>query len=206
MQGNNWISWIFNLLGILGVVAGLWLARGVLPDLLSWLESEDRKDLLTHRATKIILWLALGSLFSLPFFDILDALAGLASYFLVPANEFALFMGMISTMVFLGVHIILKVIVYGVILYFAMDYIVTPGRFTQFTRTLVVLSLAGLVYRSFEMIINVVSTFQFPGVNLQPGGLSAQNLPLVFIGLAFIAVILVVLNRFLPDPSTDTKH
>jgi hypothetical protein len=189
---------ILSILSILSVIAGLWIAGKLLPDLIAWFYSAYRNDLLFRPLIKILLWLGLGAFFTLPLLDFASWLGNLMNFALVPQGEFSTMLGTVSMRVYSIFLLLLMLAVYGIIVYFARDYMKTGGHFNQAERIFIVLSIASLVYRGVHSIFIQIFTFQLPIINV------TQNLGItgffieVLVGIAILTVTLIILNKVLP--------
>ena len=193
-----WMNSILSILSILCVVAGLWIAGRLFPDLIAWFQSAYRNDLLSRPLIKILLWLGFGALFSLPLLDFASWLGNLMNFALVPQGEFSTMLGTVSMKVYSIFPLLLMLAVYGIIVYFGRDYMTTGGNFNQTERIFIVLSIASLVYRGVHSIFIQIFTFQLPIINVtQTFGITGFLIE-VLVGIIILTVTLVVLNKVLP--------
>ena len=201
METIYWVGLILNFLGILGIIAGLWIAGRMLPAFISWLHSKYHNDLLYRPFVKILLWFALGVLFSLPLGDIIGWLRNLINVTLVPqaGGEFSTILGTVSGRVYLSFYLILMLAIYGIIVYLSKDYISTSGNLDRTGRIFIILSIASLVYRGINNIFSQVFSFQFPAINIVQNYGNFGYLIEVLVGVAILIAILIGLNRFLPN-------
>jgi hypothetical protein len=202
-----WISPLLNVLAIVGFIAGLWVASRLLPALIDWIHTAYPTDLLYRPLSRTILWLAAGTLFSFPLLDLLNWVGNLANIALVPSsgNRYSTLLGSISLPLYLSFSLLLMLLVYGIILYLAVDFISRPGRFDRTQRILLVLTVASLVYQGVFRVIDMVFAFQLPILNVQQNYGVAGFLAEVLIGLVVLSAILIGLNRVIPKHPASNK-
>ena len=202
-----WISPLWNILAILAFIAGLWMAARLLPALIAWIHSAYPTGLLYRPLARTILWLAAGALFSFPLLDLVSWVGNLASIALGQSSsgKFSTMLGTVSTSVYLSFSLLLMLLVYGIILYLAVDFISLPGRFDRTQRILLVLSVASLVYQGVFRVIDMVFAFQFPILNVQQNYGVAGFLAEILLGLVVLTVILIGLNRVIPKHPVSNK-
>jgi hypothetical protein len=203
MDAIYWIYSIMSILAILFIIVGLWIAGKFLPACINWIHPKVNNDLLSRPFAKIILWLALGGLFTLPLLDILRWLGNFANIVFIPVGQggdgFTTFLGLIPIRVYYGFYLILMLAIYGIVVWFTIDYLSTPGQFNQTERIFIILSVASLVYHGVSNIFNYIFSFQLPS------GLVQQNYGIpgfvfeVVVGFVILFLILFGLTRFLPS-------
>lgn len=204
MEVNYWIYPILSFLALLCIIVGLWVAGKFLPSCINWICPEDHNELLSQPFAKIILWLALGGLFTLPLLDFVRWLGNLASIAFMGQgdNGFSTSLGLIPSWVYLGFTLFLMLVLYGIVVWFALAYLKTPDQFNQTNRIFIVLSIASLFYRGVYNIFTYIFSVQLPpGFIQQNYGVPGFLLEVV-IGLVILILILFGLNRFLPNHPT----
>jgi hypothetical protein len=197
-----WIYSIMSILAILFIIVGLWIAGKFLPACINWIHPKVNNDLLSRTFVKIILWLALGGLFTLPLLDILRWFGNFANIVFIPVEQggdgFTTFLGLIPIRVYYGFYLILMLAIYGIVVWFTTDFLSTAEPFNQTERIFIVLSIASLLYHAVYNIFTYIFTFQLPS------GLVQQNYGIpgflfeVVIGFVILFLILFGLNRFMP--------
>jgi hypothetical protein len=203
MDTIYWIYSIISILAILCIFVGLWIARRFLPDCINWIRSKGQNDLLSQPFAKILLWLALGGLFTLPLLDFVRWLGNFANIVFVSAgqagNGFTTFLGLIPTRVYYGFYLILMLAIYGIVVWFTTDYLSTPVQFNQIERIFIILSVASLFYHGVSNIFTYIFSFQAPsGLIQQNYGISGFVFEVV-LGIVILLLILFGLNRILPS-------
>jgi hypothetical protein len=209
MDTIYWIYSIMSILAILCIFVGLWIARRFLPACINWISSKGQNDLLSQPFAKIILWLALGGLFTLPLLDFVRWLGNFANIVFVPVgqggNGFTTFLGLIPSRVYYGFSLILMLVIYGIIVWFTIDYLSTPGQFNRTERIFIILSIASLFYHGVSNIFTYIFSFQLPS------GLVQQNYGIpgfvfeVVVGFVILFLILFGLTRFLPSNPANSQ-
>lgn len=200
MDTISWINPVLNILVILGAIVGLWMAGILLPTVITGIHSESLREIISHPFAKIILWAALGALFALPLIDIVSWLGNLVNIVLESqgGSNVSTVLGMISPQVYSSFFLFLMLAVYGLTLWLAKDYLPAHGQFNQVERYFIILSIASLIYREIQIGFTQIFFFQLPNQNVQNYGITGFMLE-ILIGFAILAVILVGLNRFLPN-------
>ncbi|MFZ2097453.1 MAG: hypothetical protein WAV05_12520 [Anaerolineales bacterium] len=202
MDKIYWIYSILSILAILCIIVGLWIAGKFLPACINWIEPIVNNDLLSQPFAKIILWLALGGLFSLPLLDLVRWLGNLANIVVVPSGQgdggFSTSLGLIPSRVYLGFTLFLMLVLYGIVVWFAAAYLTTPGQFNQTNRIFIVLSIASLFYRGVYNIFTLIFSVQLPPGFIQQNYGVPGFLFEVAIGFVILVLILFGLNRFMP--------
>jgi hypothetical protein len=190
----------------LGIFVGLWIAGRLLPAFITLLHLESRNELLPRPLVKILLWLALGALFTQPLLDFVGWLGNLVIALQPQAEgEFSTILGTVTGQVYAGFHLILMLAIYGVIVYLAKNYLLKVGQFSQTERIFIVLSIGSWVYRGVLNIFTQVYSFQFPIFNvMQNYGLFGFLIE-VLVAIVILTGILIGLNRFLPTHPAGSK-
>jgi hypothetical protein len=207
METIYWVSSILNILAVLGIIVGLWIAGRLFPALLTWLHSENRNGLFSRPLVKILLWLALGAFFTLPLLDFVGWLGNLVNVAFAPqeGGEFSTILGTVTGRVYSIFPLFLMLAVYGIIVYLAKDYISIPGHFNQTERIFIVFGIASLVYQGVHNIFSQVFSFQLPIINvMQNYGLLGYLIE-VLVGIAILTEILIGINRLLPNHPARSK-
>jgi hypothetical protein len=201
------ISSVLNILAIVGFFAGLWIAARLLPALIAWIHTAYPTDRLYRPLSRTILWLAAGALFSFPLFDLLGWLGNLANIALVHSsgNGYSTLLGSISLPVYLSFSLFLMLLIYGLIIYLAVDFISLPGRFDRTLRILLVLSVASLVNRGVFTVFDMIFGFQLPNLNFQQDFGVAGFLAEILLGLVVLTMILIGLNKRFPGAQPRKK-
>jgi hypothetical protein len=202
MDTINWIYSGMSILGIMGILAGLWIAGRFLPAFMDWIRHKVNNHLLSQPAVKIILWLALGGLFTLPLQDIVRWLGNLANIVFLPvgpgANGFTTSLGLIPTRAYYGFSLFLMLAIYGIVIWITTAYLPTAEQFTRTERIFVELTIASLSYHAVYNIFSYIFLFQLPPNLIQQNYGIAGFLFEVAIGFAVLLLILLGLNRFMP--------
>lgn len=193
---------ILSILAVLCIFAGLWRAGRFLPACINWIHSKIDHDLLSQPFAKIILWLALGGLFTLPLLDLVRWLGNLANIVVVPSGQgdggFTTFLGIAPFWVYYGFNIFLMLAIYGIVFWFAMNFLSIPGEFTKMERTFIILSVASLFYRGVSNIFTYIFSLQLPS-NLAQQDFGIPGFVFeVLVGFIILLLILFGLNRFMP--------
>jgi hypothetical protein len=165
---------VISILAVLCILVGLWIARKFLPACTNWIRPQVNNELLSKLAVKIILWLSLGGLFTLPLLDFVRWLENLATIVFMPASQLDIglssFLGQIPPRAYYGFYLILLLVIYGVVFWLSADYLPTPGQFNRTERSFIVLSVASLVYHSFMYLLS-----NFPQVSYRRMVVSAGS-------------------------------
>lgn len=195
-----------QLLSLLAVIPGLWIAGCWLPTINGWLDKIGAGSITSGRAGQLILWLALGTLCANPLQDLPGLVVQLVRLGVVPASQ----MGRVSTVwgtapfaVYAGLTGLTTILVYAQVMWAGYQLWRSKQRLeTEPTHSLslggwfVLLTTASLIN---HLVSNVVFTIVWLPVpnSLEMGMLSSVGLLGAWLlGLAVFAVILVVLlNR-----------
>jgi hypothetical protein len=156
---------ILSFLAILCIPVGLWIAKKFFPTCINWLRSKVNNDLFSQATVKIIVWLVLGGLFTLPLLDIVKWLVNWVNIIFIPVGQsgmFTTFLGPIPSNVYFGFMLVLMLVSYGVVFWFASNYLSTTGQLNQAQRIFVVLIFASLLYRGVSNILIYIFSLQFP--------------------------------------------
>jgi hypothetical protein len=183
------------------------MAGRLLPRVLAWIRARELRDQLSHPPARVLLWIALGALLSFPLIDLVGWLANLVNVILVPSTggEFSTALGSVSTRVYSSFPLLLAFGVYWITFWLAQGFLALPGRFTRTERTILILTVASLVYRGIHGVFPQVFTFHLPtALVLQNYGV-AGFLAETAIGFAILAAILIGLNRVLPNHPLSGK-
>jgi hypothetical protein len=193
---------ILSFLAILSIPVGLWIAKKFLPTCINWLRSKVNDDLFSRSIVKIIVWLVLGGLFTLPFLDIIKWLVNWANLIFIPVGQsgmFTTFLGPIPINVYFGFMILLLFVLYGVVFWFASNYLSTPGQLNQAQRIFVVLIIASLFYRGISNILIYIFSLQFPpNFSLPNYGLTGFFSEVVG-GIVILILILFGIQKLSPN-------
>ncbi len=133
MDNFIWIGPIFNVLAILCIITGLYIAGRLLPTFITWLHSSFPINLLSRAIPKTILWLALGALFTSPLMDVVSSLSLLINVTLLPqgGGEFTFMLGTVPTQIYFIFPLILMVVVYVTVIIFGFNYLTSLTQFHQ---------------------------------------------------------------------------
>jgi hypothetical protein len=196
-----------NVLAILAFIVGLWMAGRLLPRVLAWIRTRELRDQLARPPARVLLWVALGALLSFPLIDGVGWLANLVNVLLAPSTsgEFSTALGSVSTRVYSSFPLALAFGVYWVTFWLGQEFLSMPGRFTRTERIFLILSVASLVYRGIHGIFPQVFTLQLPLPLVQQNYGVAGFLAETAIGFALLGIILVGLNRVLPNHPLSGK-
>jgi hypothetical protein len=188
---------VLNVLMIITFVAGMWIAGKVLPRLIAWILPQNLQDLFSQPVGKTVLWLCLGSLFSLPLKDLVTILADLIQVALYPTQAINSAAGIVSIQVYVAFYLLLTVIIYGTILWFTRKFMQVPSPLTAAERTLIVLSAAGLISQGVHLVTGSVNDFSlFPLLSQRFGGTTAFILQTILSWL-LLGIILMGLSSLL---------
>jgi hypothetical protein len=149
----------------------------------------------------------LGALLSSPLIDGVSWLANLVNVILAPSTggEFSTALGSVSTRVYASFPLALAFGVYWITFWLAQEFLALPGRFTRTERTFLILTVASLVYRGVHGIFPQVFTFHQPTAIVQQNYGVAGFLVEALFGFALLGIILVGLNRVLPNHPLSGK-
>jgi hypothetical protein len=179
-----------------GVAAGLWVAKGLLAKLVAGANRTTSSEIFSRRPVRVLLWMALGSLFAAP---VAEILAGLQSLFLLlfwPGILSPPGVGQTGEFAFAWMALTLMVVIYGAVLWTGMKFMQPPGdgfpsemQFTRLEKTFILLALASLIYQLARGI--------FLGIILLPGYNPAYWNPFNLAGFVLAALagagVLIVL-------------
>jgi hypothetical protein len=201
MQTIAWLSPILNILAILAVIAGLYISGKFLPSLIAWVHIKNPSSPLLSQFPKIIIWLALGALFTAPLLDLINAFSILINVTLAAqgASEYPFLLGTVSPRVYFLFPLLLMLGVYALIIYFGKDYISSSKQFRQTERTFIILAIASLIFSAINSVFTQVLSFQAPFLNVQQNFGLVGYLVEILIGIVILAVILFGLNRLLSN-------
>lgn len=201
MYTTNWIYSGMSILGIAGILAGLWMAGRFLPTFINWIRPKVNNGLLSQPFVKIILWLALGGLFTLPLQDIVRWLANLVNLVFLSvrpgANGITTSFGLIPFQAYYGFSLLLMLAIYGIIIWVTTDDLLTAERFNRTERSFIVLTIASLSYHAVSNIFTYIFDIQLPSSLAQQNYGIAGFLFAVAIGFLILLLILLGLNRFM---------
>jgi hypothetical protein len=203
MEASYWIYPILSFLALVGIIAGLWIAGKFLPTFINWIRVREPNDLLSQSFIKILLWLALGGLFTLPLLDFVRWLGNLMNLVLAfvgqADNGFFTSLGLISSQIYFVFHLILVLALYGIVVWFAMDFLSAPDQFNQITRIFMVLTIASLFYRGVSNIFIYIFSIQLPPNLIQKNYGVSGFLIEVVVGFVILCLILFGLNKFMAN-------
>ena len=92
MDAQSWLRSIFGVLGLLAVVPALWVAKGLLSHLVARLRQTAMGELAANQTVQLILWLALGGLFTKPLLEILGWIQALEAAWLDLQSPYGLYL------------------------------------------------------------------------------------------------------------------
>jgi len=197
MDAFSWISSILNILTILSLVVGLWVAGKVIPTFMTRVSSENQDKIFDQPLAKTLLWIGVGSLYSLPLIDLISWVGNLVSVALVPQNGggVSTFLGIISSRIYALFPLLLMLAIYGATGWAGIGFLSTSEQFNSTGRIFITLSIASLVYRGIHTLFSQVFSFQIPILNVQQDyGVTGFLFELV-IGLVLLTLVLAGLNR-----------
>lgn len=202
MYTTNWIYSGVSILGIACILVGLWMAGRLLSTVIDWIRPKVNNSLLSQPLVKIILWLALGGLFTLPLQDIVRWLANLANLVFLSVRPgttgITTSFGLIPFQAYYGFSIFLMLAIFGIIIWVSTDYLPRTERFNRTERSFIVLTIASLSYHAVSNIFTYIFDIQLPSSLAQQNYGIAGFLFAVAIGFAILLLILFGLNRFMP--------
>ncbi len=197
---------ILSFLAILSIPVGLWIASKFLPECITWMGSKVNEDLFARPKVKIVLWLVLGGLFTLPLLDLIKWLVNLVNIMFIPVGQsgmFTTFLGPIPSKVYFGFMLVLMLVLYGVVFWFASNYLSIPGQLNQVQRIFVVLIIASLFYRGVSNILIYIFSLQFPpNFSLPNYGLTGFISEVVG-GIVILILFLLGLSKLSPNQTGD---
>jgi hypothetical protein len=201
MYTTNWIYTGTSILGIVGIVVGLWMAGRFLPIFINWIRPKANHSLLSQPFLKIILWLALGGLFTLPLQDIVRWLANLTNIVFLTvrpgANGITTAFGLIPFRAYYGFSLFLMLAIYGMVIWVTSDYLPTVEQFNRIEQIFIILAIASLSYHAVSNIFTYIFDVQLPSSLAQQNYGIAGFLSAVAIGFIILCLILLGLNRFM---------
>jgi hypothetical protein len=198
------INTIFYILNFLAVIPGLWIAGLLLPSIISWIQVEQIKILISKGPGRYILWIALGQLFSWPILDILGWIHGWTQIN-NPGGEYPSIIGYIPGSALTIVPLALCFLVYGAVIWILRSIWRYAERDKRVERISMVFCLASLVYHLVVGTSERLWLFQLPNPLSQANIGAAGALIGTVLGLIVLAIILLILNMSLPD-KTDPEQ
>jgi hypothetical protein len=201
METISWFSPILNILAILCITIGLYIAGRFLPTLITWTHVQYPNNALSGWFRKIILWLALGTLFTAPLLDGVSSLGVLVNVILAQpgTSEFPTLLGTVSSRVYFLFPLLLMIVVYSITIYLGIGFITSSRQFHQTERTFIVLAVASLVFGVINSVFTQVLSFQVPFLKVQQNyGLSGYLFE-VLVGIVLLFGLLIGLNRLLSN-------
>jgi hypothetical protein len=96
--------------------------------------------------------------------------------------------------------------IYGIVVWFATDFLSIPGQFNQTERIFIIFSIASLFYHGVSNIFTYIFSFQLPSGFIQQNYGIPGFLFEVAIGLVILFLILFGLNRFMPTHPPNGIH
>jgi hypothetical protein len=201
-----WMTTVLNILSILSIIIGLWIAGRILPMFIVAVDFEDLRDRLNRPFVRAVLWFALGTLLSFPLLDFVRLLGNLATYLISPLQQgrFTTILGTVSIVFYSSFHLLLMLVIYGAVLWLLSEIITLPGKLNQIERTLLSLSVASLVYRGILAIFTQIFSLQLPIGVSQDYGVPGFLLE-ILIGLFILIAIVVLLDRLLPTHPVSSE-
>jgi len=204
----NWVGPIFNILAILCMITGLYIAGRLLPTFVTWLHSLFPENLFSRQIPKTILWLALGALFTSPLLDFVSSLGWLINVTLSPqgGGEVTSMLGTVPIQIYFIFPLILMVVVYVTVTIFGIKYVNSLTQFHQTDRIFILLAIASLTFGVTNSVFTQVFSFQVPFLtNSKNFGIPGYFIE-VAIGIVILIMILIGLNRILSNhPVSEDK-
>jgi hypothetical protein len=145
---------------LIGIIAGLWVAKGFLAKLVVSIDQVISSNIFSRRSVRLLLWLALGSLFAAPIAEILAALQSFFTLIFWTDALSASGLGQTRDFVLIWLTLVLMVMIYGIVIWAgtesmeSLEYIFwSKAQFTPIEKTFFLLVIASLIYQFAKGII-----------------------------------------------------
>ncbi len=200
MDTAQLVQQAFSILNAIAIIPGMWLAGRLLPRLITALRPANLRDQLSRPFPRLVIWLSMGALFTLPLTDIFGWLVTFVTLITPGNSQVTTAFGPVPAPVFNVASEILMLVIYGLVLVYAQDLVPHLKTLDQWERIFVVLAVASLIYRLIDRTVQGLIQISAPFFartvvsDATPAYLGAW-----FVGLALIALILVIMNRLVPS-------
>jgi hypothetical protein len=183
---------ILSSMSVFAFIAGLWIARSVLPRLVGLISPNNQQLILSQPIIRTTLWLAIGSLISLPLEDIVRFLSYLVGIVLIPSQTFSTVLGLVPGLAYYAFSLLTMLLIYGIaILFYRSEQLLILTSLNAAERLLIFFSSASLVLRGIQSVFNVVFAFPYsPHVYLEYIGITGFLIE-IFIGVLILGLIYI---------------
>lgn len=209
MDAQSWLRSIFGVLGLLAVIPALWVAKGLLSHLVGQLRQTPMGELAANQTVQLILWLALGGLFTKPLLEILGWIQALLSSLILSEEGLVIYgMGTVPPATFSLLTLLLMLAVYGFVIWsgkalFAGNVQISPNiQLSRVEKWFMLLAIASMVYTVIRLIVMRVVLIELPN-RLQPDDYGALGFLVAWaVGILLTALVLVILDSQLSKTET----
>jgi hypothetical protein len=183
---------VLSSMSVFAFIAGLWIARSVLPRLVGLISPNNQQLILSRPIIRTILWLAIGSLISLPLEDIVRFLSNLLGIVLIPSQTFSTVLGLVPGPIYYAFQLLLILLIYGItLLFYRKEQLLILTSLNAAERLLIFFSSASLILRGIQSVFNVVFAFPYsPHVYLEYIGITGFLIE-IFIGVLILGLIYI---------------
>lgn len=183
---------VLSSMSVFAFIAGLWIARSVLPRLVGLISPNNQQLILSQPIIRTTLWLAIGSLISLPLEDIVRFLSYLVGIVLIPSQTFSTVLGLVPGLAYYAFSLLTMLLIYGIaILFYRSEQLLILTSLNAAERLLIFFSSASLILRGIQSVFNVVFAFPYsPHVYLEYIGITGFLIE-IFIGVLILGLIYI---------------
>ncbi len=199
MSAAQVVNTILSVLEFLVIIPSMWVAGSLLPRLIGWIRPGELRERLSRPFPRLVIWLALGALLTFPLLDLLGLLENWQSLVQLPTGSVNTAFGSIPEGFFSYFSIVVMVLTYLIIWGIAHRAVPRPAALGSVEWTLLILTMASLIYRFISR--GILGFLQLP---LPSGlGLGVNNLGIwgvfltILVALAFLTAIVIGVNMAL---------
>lgn len=201
----HWVNILLQVIQIFAVIAGFWIAGTFLPGLVSFFNIRATRPYRPIPVVRIMLWIALSTLFTFPMIDFLSWIGNLFRITITTPDQFSTPLGTVPLQVYSALPFVLLTFVYLVVIVVSQSFLSQPGEFNWTQRLLLILATASLVYRGIYNTISQVFNLLSPLSNVQRNFGVPGFLIELLVGVILLMVILFSINQILPESTKSSE-